>query len=155
MSGVKACSVFSTIGLAAAPIRLADLPSLSLELDRSDLPQDTFAGDSSSRLVQTDFSDLFDLGLASLSHPDIFSSPILNSSHDGETRGAIFHLQRNGENRGGVERVSFGSQNGEQQSSSSFSRGVVARVSFKYPSLFDAFGFANWGTALEYFEVLC
>ena len=93
------------------------------------------------------------VGLTSLSHPDIFFFPIINTSRDGETRGAIFPLQRNGENRGGVERVSFGLQNGEkqsslsssgsqigeQQSSYSSSRGVVASVSFKHPSLSDAF----------------
>ena len=58
-----------------------------------------------------------------------------------------------GENRGGVEMVSFGLQNGEkqsspsssgsqigeQQSSYSSSSGVDARVSFKHPSLSEAF----------------
>jgi hypothetical protein len=64
---------------------LGDLPSLSLELDRSDLHRILLLVILLPNWFKQ-FFDLSDLGLTSLSHPDIFFSPILNSSRDGETR---------------------------------------------------------------------
>ena len=148
---------------------MGDLPSLSLELDRSDLHRILLLVILLPNWFKQFFFDLSDLGLTSLSHPDILFFSYFKFVSRWRDSCAIFPLQRNGENRGGVEMVSFGLQNGEkqsspsssgsqigeQQSSYSSSSGVVARVSFKHPSLSDAFGLANWGTALEYFEVLC
>jgi hypothetical protein len=96
----------SVFGLAA-PIRLAGWQSSSLDLGASNLPLDSFIDDSSLRLVQTEFSDFPASGL---------DAPLSISSRDGETRGVFSNLQRNGEDYGSLDRVSFGSQIGQQPS---------------------------------------
>jgi hypothetical protein len=79
----------STVFGLAAPTRLVGLQSSSLELGSSNLPSDTFIGDSSLQLAQTEFLDFPDSVLVGLARPNIFSSSILHSSRDGETRGAF------------------------------------------------------------------
>jgi hypothetical protein len=103
--GFSGSSVSSTVLGLANSSRLAGLPSLILELDNSEFPPDDFGGESSPRLVQTEFPDLSDLGLVSLSRPHISPSLPSHSSRIWSNHGSFIDLQDTDENRASLDGV--------------------------------------------------